>query len=83
MEYQKITNVIGNIPDKVPIFVTKKWVEVHDQSGGSYNTNKQIRFKASMLRSDFCDYNQAYVVVEGTISVTRPDNLAYDKKISF
>ena len=33
MEYQKITNVLGNIPDKVPRFITKKWIEVQDQSG--------------------------------------------------
>ena len=24
MEYQKITNLLGNIPDKVPKFITKK-----------------------------------------------------------
>ena len=24
MEYQKITNLLGNIPDKVPRFITKK-----------------------------------------------------------
>ena len=29
MEYQK-TNVLGNIPDKVPRFITKKWIKVHD-----------------------------------------------------
>ena len=34
MEHQKITNLLGNIPDKVPRFITKKWIEVHDQSGG-------------------------------------------------
>ena len=33
MEYQKITNVLGNIPNKVPRFITKKWIVVHDQSG--------------------------------------------------
>ena len=27
MEYQNITNLLGNIPDKVPIFITKKWIE--------------------------------------------------------
>ena len=42
MEYQKITNLLGNIPDKVPTFINKKWIEVHDQSGETYNTNKQI-----------------------------------------
>ena len=55
MEYQKIANLSGNIPDKVPIFITKKWIEVHDPSGETYNTNKQIGFKTSMLRSDLCD----------------------------
>ena len=59
MEYQKVTNLLGNTQDKVPRFITKKWTEVHDQSGGAYNTNKQISFKASMLRSDLCDYNDA------------------------
>ena len=44
MEYQKIKTVLGNIPDKVPRFITKTWIEVHDQSE-SYSTNKQIRFK--------------------------------------
>ena len=56
MEYQKITNLLGNIPDKVPRFITKKWIKICDQSGGTYNTNKQIRFKTSMLRSYLCDY---------------------------
>ena len=35
MEYQKITNLLGNIPVKVPKFITKKLVEVYDPSGGS------------------------------------------------
>ena len=43
MEYQKITNLLCNITDKVPRVITKKWIEVFDQSGGTYNTNKQIR----------------------------------------
>ena len=69
MEYQKITNLLGNIPDKVPRFITKKSIEVHDQSGTAENRYKpgnQIRFKTSMLRSDYSD---AYIVVEGDITV--------------
>ena len=34
----------------LPRFVTKKWTEVYDQSGGNYNVNKKIRIKTSMLR---------------------------------
>ena len=62
MEYQKIANLLGGASDKVPRFITKKWIEVSDQSGTAenrYKPNKQIRFKTSMLRSDLCDYSDA------------------------
>ena len=42
MDYQKIPNLLGNTLDKVPRFITKKWVEVHGQSGETYKTNRQI-----------------------------------------
>ena len=80
MEYQKITNLLGNIPDKVPKFITKKWIEVHDQSGVAYNTNKQIffnlfeSFKTSKLRFDSCGYSDAYIVVTGDITVEGANN---------
>ena len=45
MEYRKSTNLLGSTSDKVPGFITKKSVEVSDQSGETDNTNKQIRFK--------------------------------------
>ena len=74
MEYQKITNLLGTTLDEIPRFITKKWVEVHDQSGSAddrYKPNKQIRFKKSMLRSDLCDYSDAYIVVKGDITLTK------------
>ena len=82
MEYREITNLLGNIPDKVPGFITKKWVEVYDQSGGAYSTSKQVRFKTSMLRSALCDYSDAYIVVKGIIIVSATDgaNNIRDKK---
>ena len=67
MEYQKITNLLGNTSDKVPRFITKKWIEVHDQSGNAenrYKPSKQIAFKTSMLRSDLCDYNDAILLLK-------------------
>ena len=62
MEFQKITNFLDTtLDDKdLPRFVTKKWIEVHDQSGGNYNVNKEIRIKTPMLRSDLCDFSDAY-----------------------
>ena len=47
MEYQKTTNLLGTTPDEAPRFITKKWIEVHDQSGHvevRYKPSKQIRF---------------------------------------
>ena len=37
-----------------------------------YNKNKSVRFKTPMLRSNLCDYSDAYILVEGTITVTAP-----------
>ena len=48
----KCQKLLGNIPDKVPKFITEKWIEVHDQSNKICNINKQIGFKISMLQSD-------------------------------
>ena len=55
----------------LPTLVTKKWIEVYDQSEGNYNVNKEIRIKTSMLRSDLCDFSDAYIVVKGNITVTK------------
>ena len=82
MEYQKITNLLGNIPDKVPRFIVKKWIEVHDQFGGAYNASKQTKFKASLLSLHLCDYSDAYIVVKENIIATNPNNNAYDKKVA-
>ena len=46
MEHQKITNLLGTTSNNVPWFITKKWIEVHDQPGNAedrYNLSKQIK----------------------------------------
>ena len=70
----------------MPRFITKKWVEVHDQSrdaNNRYKPNKPIISKTSMVRSDLCDFSNAYIVLKGKITVTDTKNDAYGKKISF
>ena len=66
--------------------LTKKWIEVYDQLEGNYNVNKEIRIKTSMIRSDLCDFNDAYIVVKGDINLEgdnnankRNTNLAFKK----
>ena len=75
MEFQKLSNFLDTTSDDKVLarFVTKKWVEVYDQSEKNCNVNKEIRIKTSMLKSDLCDYSDAYVVVKGTITILRPN----------
>ena len=83
MEFNKINNLLDSEHDEVPRFITKKWIEVQSQSGNTYNTSKPIRFKTSMLRSDLCNYSDAYVWVKGKITVTNPnDNTNFNKELT-
>ena len=82
MEFQKITNFPDITSDNkdLPKFNTKKWIEVYDESEGDSNVNKEIRIKTSMLRSDLCDYSDAYIIAKGTITVTNPNDAKKKKK---
>ena len=56
----------SNQPSK---FRTRNWVEISDESRGTYTIN-DIKFKTTMLRSNLCDYADAYTLVKGTITIT-------------
>ena len=60
MKHYKISKLLND--STVSKYVAKNLVEVNDLSSGQYSINKSIRFKTSMLRSDLCDYNDAYIV---------------------
>ena len=84
MEFQKIVNLFHKTFDDKDLsrFVTKKWIEVSNQSEKNYNINKVIRTKLPMLRSDLCDFNDVYIV-KGTITVTDPDNAKRNNSFAF
>ena len=70
MEYQKIANLLDDNKSNQPSkFRTKTWVEINDESRGTYNVNSQIKFKTIMLKSSLCDYLDAYILVKGTITI--------------
>ena len=74
MEYDKINNLLlseDNESEKLSKFVTREYVRVNSLSN-TYNENKSIKFKTPMLRSNLCDYSDAYILVKGTITVTAP-----------
>ena len=60
MGYQK--KMLDSSPNEPRTFKTKNWVETHDDTGGTYNTNSQ--FKNSMLKSSLCGYSDAYILVK-------------------
>ena len=74
MEHEKIDNLLlseDNESEKLSKFITRKYVGVSSLSN-TYNANKSIRLKTSMLRSNLCDYSDAYILVKSTITVTAP-----------
>ena len=86
MEYDEINNLLLSEDDKnesevLSKFVTREYVRVNSLRN-TYNENKSIRFKTRMLRSNLCDYSDAYILVKVTITVTAPgvNNNANNKR---
>ena len=69
MEYENIINSLDNTPNHPTKFRTKNWVEIPKDECRTYDTNSQIQFKNSLLKSSLCDCSAAYILVSGTISV--------------
>ena len=78
MKYDKINDLLRSEElgsaavsesEKLSKFVTRQYVRVNSLSN-TYDENKSIRFKTPMLRSDLCDCSDAYILVNGTITVT-------------
>ena len=58
MKYERIINLLDNTSDKLPKFGTKDWVEISNDSRGTYNPSSQIK----------CDYSDAYILVKWNIT---------------
>ena len=86
MEFQKIANFIDTTLDdkELPKFVTKNGLKfMTKQKKNNYSVNKEIWIERSILRSDLYDFSGAYIVVEGDIIVTEPDNAKRNKSVTF
>ena len=65
--------MLDNETNQLSKFRTRNWLEINDESRGTYTSN-DIRFKTTMLRSSLCDYADAYILVKGTITITGAGN---------
>ena len=70
MEQQKIINLLDNTPNRPSKFRKRNWVEINDESSRTYNTYSQIKFKPTMLKSHVNDYSSAYILENGTVTIT-------------
>ena len=69
MEYQKIANLLDNASNQAFKFRTRNWVEINDEYRGT-DTSNSIKYKTTILRSNLCDYADAYILVNGRITIT-------------
>ena len=72
MEHYKMSKLLND--STVSKFLTRKRIELNDLSGGQYYVNKNIKFQTPMLRSDLCDYSDAYIVEKGRIYLGVAEN---------
>ena len=68
MEYQKIVSLLDNASNQPSKFRRRNWVEINDESRGTH-TSSDIKFKTTILRSNLCDYADAYIHFKGTIKI--------------
>ena len=66
MEYQKIIKFLDNAANQPSKFRTKNWVEINDESRGTYNVNSHIKFKTTMPKSSLWDHSD--VLAKGNIT---------------
>ena len=67
--------MLDNVPNRPSKFRTKNWVEIKDESGGTYNTIAQNKFKKTMLKSILCHYSETgNITVNNTASADADAN---------
>ena len=52
--------------------MTRKWNIVNDQTNANYDVRNDIIYNTEVLKSNLCDYNDAYILVRSDNTVTAP-----------
>ena len=68
MKHQKILNLLNEA--NYSKFVTRKWSIVDGNSKADYDAANEITYNTEVLKSNLCDYNDAYILVRCGIIVT-------------
>ena len=78
MEHQKILNSLKEPNNS--IFLLRKRNIANDQSNANYDVGNEIGYNREVLKSNFCNCNDAYILVKGDIVTTEyniPTQLAF------
>ena len=77
METQKIVNLFGDANNQSPTFLTRKWYVIDDQNNTDYGEGNEdstiFKFETRAIKSNLCDYSDAYILVRGNITATGGD----------
>ena len=60
----------NNLSNEQSRFRTKYWVEINDESKELCSANSDNSSKATILRTNLCDYADPYILFKGTITIT-------------
>ena len=71
MEHQKILNLLTEANNSK--LETRKRNVVNDNSESNYDVGNEINYNLEVLKSNLCDYNDAYILVNGDITIRAAD----------
>ena len=77
METQKIANLLGNANNQSSKFATRKWYVINNQNSTNYGEENEdsttVKFETKVIKSNLCDYSDAYIFVTENITATDYD----------
>ena len=76
METQKIANFLGNAHNESLKFATRKWYFINDQNNTDYGDGvetRNLKLETKVIKSNLCDYSDAYILVTGDITARGGD----------
>ena len=77
METQKIADLLGDADNKSSKLATRKWYVINDQNNTDYGEGNKdsttVKFEAKVIKSNLCDYSDAYILITGNVTATGGD----------
>ena len=77
METHKIANLLGDADNDYSKLATRKQYVINDQNNADYGEGNEngttVKFETQVIKSNICDYSDAYILVRRDIKVTAGD----------